>query len=1060
MSGRLRDRRWAARRRVGILLSAACATSVAGCGLTSYKVGEIDYSSEQSAAAIIIGDPQVYARASLINDRRREVEYLQQLLANSAVDAAGKSTITFSPQIMRDLKTIEVLSASLGLSFGKTISDSSSAAKLGQQIEVAKLEAQLAVLQKQIEGIQNAKVPEVTIPAPDLSAAQQTTPPTSTSKTVTPDITALQTAIKDIQAQLAGVPAVGGVTAPSNNYGGLTDPRDEFMDRQAYRRDVRAALAEAQLDDEHDTAGNALYRLQFQATVLPLKAGSRQWGGAKLRVEPPMLDLAAVTSLYYGWLGYLSDTLSRGPRGDDGWLSVDYNYGFDRYVAKLAQRGYFDLIDLYQEHRTTTYYCVLHSTASDDILKGIDDDATLQAAGKDYAKLGTYAVPPGFLRDTNNKTCDVYSMGTQPALAATVPMDKVNFIFAHLGVNGSQFASGSSALNELAAVANLRQEVLKAIAEEESANKVAALDVNTALQSFSADVRNRLSSTLSRAVISAGQNLPLPAVFCTSVLDQALCPTGPALAASGSSPNADSYAVRSYSVLPTELVQRLGVTTESTQSLQTALSVAAQLSATTSGGLGVGYLKQSDARAEALSRQPLVVGFSGSTASEANAIGSGYFGWLFGPQFAVKDSKTLDLAQTVRAYGVNADVSIPGWWTHITLDVSTAWIGDWSSAELMADTPVAPVRKRVRFPVTMATFESLTNYIAASNYLQNSGIIASYVTPDVIPACASSVTFQIGGANIWRADNVFLGGTKAKAITVLPDMKGVAAQFDMSEVFGSLAFSDNIVQQVPLLVSAMQGSAPPLPVYLLGKRQVNNGVVSCQSPLLVPTNAKSMNATVLSSAPTEVCSDTKSFPLVITGFSLENGFSVDSSAFEGKESQGNYFRQVLQLQRRDGAEKLTPRTLSIVLKPKDIGRVDMQTAGPLAVTLTVKDCKSGASDAEQAGSTATLVTTSVKIAKDQSIALKAKIPPSYSELRIAVRPKSPANAKWVDSDPIVAEPGDASAVSGVVNLTGLQAKPGDKLEVILKIRLRPDLDWEVVKVDGKSLEIAAAPAAG
>jgi hypothetical protein len=137
------------------------------------------------------------------------------------------------------------------------------------------------------------------------------------------------------------------------------------------------------------------------------------------------------------------------------------------------------------------------------------------------------------------------------------------------------------------------------------------------------------------------------------------------------------YAVKSYSVLPGELAQRLGVTTEASQSLQTALTVAAQVSAATSGSLDIGYLHESDAPAEGLARQPIIVGYAGTEGIEPklrkdeaplpaptgapipdNRVTTtpGYFGWLFGPQFAVKDSKTLELAQTVRSYGVNADV--------------------------------------------------------------------------------------------------------------------------------------------------------------------------------------------------------------------------------------------------------------------------------------------------------------------------------------------------------------------------------------------------------------------
>src|SRR6185437_8157599 len=99
-------------------------------------------------------------------------------------------------------------------------------------------------------------------------------------QTLKPDVSALAQAIKDIQTQLAALKP-DPASAPTNSYGDLTDPRDDFIDRQAYRQDLRAAISQAQLDDVHDRSGNALYRLQFQATVLPPDDATRQWGAAK-----------------------------------------------------------------------------------------------------------------------------------------------------------------------------------------------------------------------------------------------------------------------------------------------------------------------------------------------------------------------------------------------------------------------------------------------------------------------------------------------------------------------------------------------------------------------------------------------------------------------------------------------------------------------------------------------------------------------------------------------------------------------------------------------------------
>ena len=45
--------------------------------------------------------------------------------------------------------------------------------------------------------------------------------------------------------------------------------RDKLVDAVDYRDQVRNFLIENQLDDRHDLNGNSLYRLKFDATIVP-----------------------------------------------------------------------------------------------------------------------------------------------------------------------------------------------------------------------------------------------------------------------------------------------------------------------------------------------------------------------------------------------------------------------------------------------------------------------------------------------------------------------------------------------------------------------------------------------------------------------------------------------------------------------------------------------------------------------------------------------------------------------------------------------------------------------
>jgi hypothetical protein len=889
---------------VRLLLTAQILALLAGC--LHYTVEEVDYDSAQTKAAILVGDPQVYSRASLINDRRDETAYLKQLLANSTVQPDGTSVVKFSPQIIRDLKTVEALSASLGLNFGR--GNGSSATDLNDQIQVAKLRAQLATLNKQIEGIQNAKAPDVTVPAPALGTDLTATVSGSDTHYTTPDVSKLQAAITSIQTQLTTLVNAGSMapTAPSNNYGPLLDPRDDLIDRQAYRRDLRAALAEAQLDDTHDRGGNALYRLQFQATVLPPNGHSRQWGTARLTIKPPKLTGLEIVADYYNWLSHISSVLSAPP---------PHNYNYDRYVDQIGQNGFFGVIDILSRVNSpeSASFCLRHTTGSDALLKevsGVENGEHAPVQGTDqnqYVLLGTYAVPLGIFgpKESIDDKCASYN-DVQKVID---PKKKPVISERHYPTSDKNRVADDT-------VRLITSLITQYDRSAPVAGEFRSNFLSTAIG----------KSTQAYQKLGAGTgNLAIPLIFCNTITvpnvegDSGNCNAvdNQATFTAAGGVIGDSLhdnAVKSYSVLPGELAQRLGVTTEASQSLQTALTVAAQVSAAANASLDIGYLSQSDARAEALARQPIVVGYAGTEPGTLPALvtgtkiddrrvarGPGYFGWLFGPQFAVKDTKTLELAQTVRSYGVNADISVPGWWSYLDLEMSTAWIHNWSSAIVLDPSTAVTLSKRVRLPEVDAIYDAMTEFVTSADHgLQNSRIFASNVNPDVVPACASTVTFQISGTNMWRANSALLGGVPAKEIRVLPDMGGITAEFDFSQVMGNFAASGASVERIPLLISAEQGAADPLPIHVIGSKQLVNGALSCQSMLSAPTSIDLIEPMIVSAAPTSVCADAQSFDLIVQGMNLPDDLQVTGGLYQTntlKTSKGDYFTQVLTLSR-------------------------------------------------------------------------------------------------------------------------------------------------------------------
>jgi hypothetical protein len=111
------------------------------------SVQEFDESDPQSAAVIEISNPQIYTRENLINDRRKEIERLQELLDDS-------KNLTFVPQVRRDLREIAGFSASLQAAFnpaaGQIAQRASERADLEQQIALKNLRTNLAAAQERL----------------------------------------------------------------------------------------------------------------------------------------------------------------------------------------------------------------------------------------------------------------------------------------------------------------------------------------------------------------------------------------------------------------------------------------------------------------------------------------------------------------------------------------------------------------------------------------------------------------------------------------------------------------------------------------------------------------------------------------------------------------------------------------------------------------------------------------------------------------------------------------------------------------------------------------------
>jgi hypothetical protein len=173
---------------------------------------------------------------------------------------------------------------------------------------------------------------------------------------------------------------------------------------------------------------------------------------------------------------------------------------------------------------------------------------------------------------------------------------------------------------------------------------------------------------------------------------------------------------------------------------------------------------------------------------------------------------------------------------------------------------------RVPLPRNRADYDGLTNILAKQtigSFVEL--LLIRHVEPWYIPACADKSTILIEGANVWRSTEVFLAGVAADEVRVLPDMEGVAATFDMNELFNTknqAASNLGIDQNVGLTVWTRNGS-DTIPVRINGTRIPGDkkNQATCLSERTLAEKLYTDDLTIVDFSPQRLpaCADTAQF---------------------------------------------------------------------------------------------------------------------------------------------------------------------------------------------------------
>lgn len=810
----------------GLLLLSACLNPYA------LNIRDVDYYSNQSEGVIQITDAKLYSREALINERRDETEYLTELLKKSR-------SIEFAPQIMREVEYISSISASLGLSFnpaaGNAYQQELATSQTQQEIDELALQLQLESLRRDAVLLREEFAARTTALSDPLSADVSSGAPTSDlSGAATGDlITSINALLSRLEARLdKSVPGVQSSKA-------AIDPSDLFLDRAAYRDLIKSAMSAERLDDLHDKNGSALMRFHFGATVLPPSPDKMDTLGVlRMQVIKPTLSAQDYKDLYRLWLNYINESYNL----------IAVSPAPDKKLAEKTTDAELDGAQDASSEEEAKSSGEVTATSSGPVAKfsyAPNPRIFYLGADENLFETVSFALP---VAESNAGKCKHVRLGVSSfdeecaAIYIAVPVSsgrkvqdgdairstllgdaptKIAAMEKAIETGEGTFVTQPSSTSVAAGTPFDNCQGASSLSESvEVRSAIAILEVQETLNEafrnlLSLSLRNDLpahQSTFIREnfilinqqfevakklvnVASNGQsdcsadnifrdNLKVPEQFKKSITAML---------------NLED-SVRIYDVAPRERAQQISTVTRAAEAINVAAAIAGQLP---QAGIGVdaqtAFARSVSGKADARERAPLVVSFAEPRFRDLPADPKGKtnsevaFGWLLGPRVSVDPAeKRLELSHYTAPYELTADLSLPGWWPYVDLNVQTAWTPDWrqgvgSTLTLTYAQPGdgdAPLRRTLRVPLApnSSDMSSLTDALIAqqSSFASTSSPTITSIAPSEISACGGSTTLLIEGDNIWRSEKIIVGGKEysGSRVRVTPDMSGILVDID------------------------------------------------------------------------------------------------------------------------------------------------------------------------------------------------------------------------------------------------------------------------------------------
>ena len=266
---------------------------------------------------ILVGSPEISTRERLVNDRLTQDRWLREQLAASddvtfddfqgLLDDRTLTALSINASVNADPNQLALYNAE-SASRLQSLEQANKQSALDHEIQMLEKQKRIAELRQSVDQSNAQDATNGTNGGQQGNGGSNTNTNTNTNTNnnaqsssngpARPSAPAADLA-GDLLSRLAGQRA----PLPDPNHLVTTKakatPIETLRDHLAYREEIRNEILENQLDDRHDLAGNTLYRLNLDSTLIP---SARNGAWALVDVEVEHFDNRPASVLYDEWL--------------------------------------------------------------------------------------------------------------------------------------------------------------------------------------------------------------------------------------------------------------------------------------------------------------------------------------------------------------------------------------------------------------------------------------------------------------------------------------------------------------------------------------------------------------------------------------------------------------------------------------------------------------------------------------------------------------------------------------------------------------------------------------